>query len=253
MPFDFPATPAPGEVYTANGISYSWDGQVWRSGAAAAPTAYVKIVGDTMTGPLMLPGPNPIQPVEAAHKRYVDETVATQSLWQSVWGVAANVPDLDPAVVQPLHGYSWTAITADPDVPENAPASLPGIGGLSIASNDTVVWNDNASQYEHVATPLAASSMLIADAPPAGAFPGQQWFDSDSGKTYLWYDDGNSQQWVQTSGGGGGSAVSSIVPVSDTPPSGATQGLLWFDSANGALFIYYDDGTSAQWVEVGPP
>jgi hypothetical protein len=252
--FDFPATPAPGEVYTANGISYTWDSQVWRSGAAAVATPYVKIAGDTMTGPLMLPQPNPTQPYEAGHKKYIDETVATQSLWQSVWAVAANTPDLDPAVVLPLHGFSWTAITADPDVPETAPASLPGIGGVVIASNDTVVYNANAAQYEHVRTPLTAAAMIMQDAPPPGAFPGQQWFDTDSGKHYVWMVDASGDAvWIQVSGGGGGSAVSSIVPVSDTPPPGATQGMMWFDSSVGALFIYYDDGTSAQWIEIGPP
>lgn len=254
MPFDFPATPTNGEIYTdpISGISYSWDGQVWRSGTPTS-IAYVKIAGDTMTGPLMLPVPNPIQPPEAAHKKYVDEMVATQNLWQSVWAVAANTPNLDPAIILPLHGYSWTAVTADPDVPETAPASLPGIGGITIASNDTIVWNANQSEYAHVASPLNASAMLIADTPPPGAFPGQVWWDSNNGKQYVWYVDGTSQQWVQISGGGGGSAISSIVPVSDVPPANPSQGMLWFDSANGALFIYYDDGTSTQWVEVGPP
>lgn len=179
--------------------------------------------------------------------------VATQNLWQSVWAVAANTPNLDPAIILPLHGYSWTAVTADPDVPETAPASLPGIGGITIASNDTIVWNANQSEYAHVASPLNASAMLIADTPPPGAFPGQVWWDSNNGKQYVWYVDGTSQQWVQISGGGGGSAISSIVPVSDVPPADPSQGMLWFDSANGALFIYYDDGTSTQWVEVGPP
>lgn len=35
-PFDFPATPAPGEVYTpANGPSYQWDGEKWKGGGQA--------------------------------------------------------------------------------------------------------------------------------------------------------------------------------------------------------------------------
>jgi hypothetical protein len=30
------------------------------------------------------------------------------------------------------------------------------------------------------------------------------WWESDSGSSYIWFDDGNSAQWVQTDGGGGG-------------------------------------------------
>lgn len=38
------------------------------------------------------------------------------------------------------------------------------------------------------------------DAPPAGPLQdGQLWWKSSTGVLYLWYDDGNSQQWVQVS------------------------------------------------------
>jgi hypothetical protein len=278
--FDFPAAPVLNELYEENGVQYVWNGSVWLTGASAP--GYVLRAGDTMAGPLYLPDPNPIAPLESAHKKYVDETVATQSLWQSVWAVAANTPDLDPAVALPLHGYSWTAITVDPNVPELAPANLPGIGGLAIASNDTVVWNNNALEYEHVKTPLNASAMLVQDTPPPGAFHGQQWWDSDSGKHYVFYDDGTSQQWVQSSGGGGGSAVGITdapadgtpyerqdggwvsagaattpgpvaVPVADTFPATPVQGQLHFLSTDASLYIYFDDSTSAQWIEVSAP
>ena len=45
------------------------------------------------------------------------------------------------------------------------------------------------------------------------------------------------------------------IQVSETAPTGPTQGSLWWNSSNGDLLIYYDDGqiannqgTSAQWV-----
>lgn len=43
----------------------------------------------------------------------------------------------------------------------------------------------------------------IGDVPPASPVIGQLWFESDSGDTYIWYDDGNTSQWVQQSGGSG--------------------------------------------------
>ena len=45
--------------------------------------------------------------------------------------------------------------------------------------------------------------------------------------------------------------VASRFIVSDTKPYPATNGDAWFDSTEGITYVYYDDGTSAQWVESG--
>ena len=47
-------------------------------------------------------------------------------------------------------------------------------------------------------------------------------------------------------GGGGGSAIA----TSDTAPGSPTDGTLWYDSTVGQTYVYYDDGTSSQWVPV---
>jgi hypothetical protein len=49
-------------------------------------------------------------------------------------------------------------------------------------------------------------------------------------------------------GGGGGS-----IEISATAPSSPGEGDLWWDSDNGNLYIYYDDGTSQQWVAANGP
>lgn len=50
---------------------------------------------------------------------------------------------------------------------------------------------------------------------------------------------------------GGGASVA----ISDTAPSSPTANSLWWSSDLGKLFIYYNDGSSAQWVETStsPP
>lgn len=48
----------------------------------------------------------------------------------------------------------------------------------------------------------------------------------------------NTNQWVQFTG--------STVGLS--PPPGAANGSLWWDSTGGQLYVYFDDGNSRQWV-----
>jgi hypothetical protein len=61
----------------------------------------------------------------------------------------------------------------------------------------------------------------------------------------LTYDDVANTLTISSSGGG-----SASVATSDTPPVGPADGDLWFDTDDARLYIYYDDGSSAQWVNV---
>ena len=51
------------------------------------------------------------------------------------------------------------------------------------------------------------------------------------------------------SGIGGGGAATLIADVAPTVPA-PVHGQLWWDSSTANLYIWYDDGTSAQWVQV---
>jgi microcystin-dependent protein len=45
---------------------------------------------------------------------------------------------------------------------------------------------------------LAIGVPDVAPTPPANPVPGQLWFDPEGLQLYIWYDDGNSAQWVVT-------------------------------------------------------
>jgi hypothetical protein len=45
---------------------------------------------------------------------------------------------------------------------------------------------------------------------------------------------------------------SSSINVGDTPPASPSANALWWNSALGQLFIYYNDGNSTQWVPASP-
>jgi hypothetical protein len=42
--------------------------------------------------------------------------------------------------------------------------------------------------------------IVIADAPPPAPQEPSLWWESDTGYTYIWYNDGTSAQWVQIAG-----------------------------------------------------
>ena len=63
-----------------------------------------------------------------------------------------------------------------------------------------------------------------------------------------WTYNTSKTRWT-SSGSGGGSSVT----VSDTAPTSPSAGDQWFNSTNGSLLIYYNDGTSSQWVGVSGP
>ena len=79
--------------------------------------------------------------------------------------------------------------------------------------------------------------------------PGFFRFNTDT-ESFEGYD-GND--WGDIGGGGIGGAV-----ISNTAPSDPDEGDLWWDSTDGNLYVYYDDGDSQQWVItnlglIGPP
>jgi hypothetical protein len=69
---------------------------------------------------------------------------------------------------------------------------------------------------------------------------------SEVGLTWTW----NGTTWDVE--GGGGAAGPDGCYVGDTPPAGAEPGWLWWNSAEGILYVWYDDGDTQQWVEANP-
>jgi len=62
------------------------------------------------------------------------------------------------------------------------------------------------------------------------------------------YSGSTAVGWTAITGGGGGG-----VAVGTAAPSTPAEGDLWWDSDDGKLYVYYDDGTSQQWVDAAGP
>lgn len=61
------------------------------------------------------------------------------------------------------------------------------------------------------------------------------------------YSGSTAVGWTPITGGGGG------VTVGTAAPSTPAEGDLWWNSDDGLLYVYYDDGTSQQWVDAASP
>jgi len=75
---------------------------------------------------------------------------------------------------------------------------------------------------------------------------GQQFTPVVGGPTYVW----QSPIWRLAAGG-----INAGVYIGDTAPINPVAGMLWWESDSGNTFIYYDDGSSAQWIQfnIAPP
>jgi len=68
--------------------------------------------------------------------------------------------------------------------------------------------------------------------------------DTHVANNITWTYDGTS--WRSNEGAG------ATVTVSDDPPSSPDSGDMWWESDTGKLKVYYNDGTSFQWVDASP-
>jgi hypothetical protein len=54
---------------------------------------------------------------------------------------------------------------------------------------------------------------------------------------------------IATSASKGGTTQAPVF-MSDTAPSVPGNGSLWFNTATGRMYVFYDDGSSTQWVQL---
>ena len=63
------------------------------------------------------------------------------------------------------------------------------------------------------------------------------------GKNYLY--DSDTTAWAIADAG--------FIAATDAAPTDVSSGTLWFNSTDASLYMYYDDGTSKQWIAVSGP
>lgn len=148
-----------------------------------------------------------------------------------------------------FNAANWDAVTTASGSANYLPlAGGTMAGGITLPGTEPSAAQ-NAATKAYVDTGVAKAPVFtLADTPPASPKPGDLWYDSVGGQTYVWFNDGSSSQWVIVVNQN--ALAPAYATVSDTAPPGPTNGQFWFNSADSQLYMFYVDpsGPPGQWV-----
>ena len=214
---------------------------------------FVNVTGDTMTGFLNLHA-DPTSGLHAATKQYAD-TKALLVHSHDISDVTSLQAQLDNKAPTANPLFTGLAQYSTAPVGDNsiriATTEFVKLQGYVTAASPTFTGDPKAP------TPAAADNdTSIATT----AFVKAQGYAPLASPTFT----GDPKAPTPTAGDNDTSvattafvtaAIAAIPPpasgatIADAAPAG-TQGKLWWNSANGNLYIYYDDGSSSQWVQI---
>lgn len=79
--------------------------------------------------------------------------------------------------------------------------------------------------------PAGPGSYTVSATPPVSPSVNSVWFNSDDGRTYIYYNDGNTTQWVEFGNANIGGSFGTYISYTPTFPGGLTVGNGTFSSA----------------------
>lgn len=102
---------------------------------------------------------------------------------------------------------------------------------------DALVFNGTKFVSASVASGSGNASLTVSDTPPVGAEAGDLWFESDTGKTFVYYD----SFWVEVGSGGSTSTPEYLSGLNDVAFSTLANGD--FLRYNGSASVWTNDAT----------
>jgi hypothetical protein len=124
-----------------------------------------------------------------------------------------------------------------------------------VGTGNTFTYNTGTKTVDiSIAGGSGGSQVSVGTESPAAPSSGNLWYNTNLGRTFIYYNDGDSSQWVDAapfnivSDSGGGASVS----IGTEAPVGPSSGDLWYNADYARIFIYYDNGINSQWVDAAP-
>jgi hypothetical protein len=212
-----------------------------------ATTAFVATNFATLISPVFGGDPQAPTPATSDNDTSIATTAYVKANMAGLAPLASPTFTGDPKAPTPGVGDNDTSIATTAFVTNAVATGVGTIPPFPEAPNDGLTYG-----RKNLAWASVVGGAVVSDgAPPGPLQNGQLWWESDSGNTYIWVDDGNSQQWVQQNVLPSGPTGTGTAAISDGPPTNPVNGTLWYESDTGTLFVYYDDGNTRQWVQAG--
>jgi hypothetical protein len=249
----FPATGTSGVIYVAidTNKTYRWSG-----------TSYIEMTSS--------PGTTDDVPEGTVNLYYTDARASDAAPVQSVSGKTGvvtlsrsdvglnnvdNTSDADKSVS--------TATQAALDL--KAPLASPALTGIPTAPTAAPGISNNQIASTAFVTAMIATGGNYVEAPQDGGYYGRMnaaWAPVASLASPIFTGDpraptpspGDADSSIATTGFVAAAIASSAagVTISDTPPVGAPDNSLWWESDSGLLYVRYNDGDTTQWVGGSP-
>ena len=118
-------------------------------------------------------------------------------------------------------------------------SNLSDVSSAAPSDGQALVWNASGSTWQPGTVSGGgggSANVPTQDDAPSSPTDGDLWWESDTAKLKVYYDDGNTAQWVDASpAGGGGSGATTLggltdVDLSTVPPGGGEA--LYYDASN---------------------
>lgn len=199
--FDFPASPVEDQEYTPAGAQQTYIYKAPRWLVMGVPPAG----GDAIPGPEGPPGPQgPAGPTGATGLTGASgsQGPAGATGAQGPQGVKGDTGNTGAQGAQGIQGVKGdTGATGSQGVPGTpGAAGATGATGPGVAPGGTtgqVLTKTSATDYAtNWQTPV---SVTISDTAPGSPLAGALWWDSSIGNLLIYYNDGNTSQWVPAS------------------------------------------------------
>ncbi len=169
-------------------------------------------------------------------------------------GTTIQLDSVSTTMAQFVQGAQCSLYYANVETFKTADGAVKIIGGILDKDNQLgtagQILSSTGTQLDWIDAPSGGANVSVSDNPPTNPTHGDLWWESDEGDLKIYYNDGNTSQWVTTNQVSGTfTSGGASVTVSETAPSSPSQGDLWWKSDEGQLKIYYTDVDSSAWID----
>ena len=181
MAVNFPNSPTVGQVHAEAGRNWKWTGYSW-----------IAVCAEDVYGPV-----------------YISDTPPPNAVCGDIWyesdtgQLLVYYKDLDSSQwVQVGGGDCGSSINNYLPLAGGTMAGQINFGGLTatnLADPTTAQEAATKAYVDRHEPAIVSDTVPTVDSNGNAVKQGDLWYDSVGGRTYIWYDDGNTQQWVDAS------------------------------------------------------